>query len=106
MTFGGASRQEIISMKLFIDEQREQYLIERIKREGQGGELQYLEQNTFLYTKEVFDVTEMSPWIKTFIGRIISLESTNEFLVHRFYGDMERMADMYDIKAPTEGGEA
>jgi len=99
--FGGSSREEIICMKLFIDEKREQYIIDRIKREGQGGELVRLEDNIFLYTKTMFDSTDMSPWIKTFTGRIIQLEGTNRTVINRFYGDMNRMAKMYDI-----GGEA
>jgi hypothetical protein len=88
---------EIICMKLYIDEVREPHIIERINREGQGGTLEKLAENIFMYTKEVFDSTDISPWIKTFIGRITALEGTHEFLVNRFYSDMERMADMYGI---------
>ena len=105
VSFGGASRSEIICMKLHIDEQREQYIIDRVKREGQGGELLRLADNTFLYSKEVFDSTDMSPWIKTFIGRIIGLEGTNKQVINRFYEDMDRMADLYGISAATEGGD-
>ena len=96
--FGGESRMETISIKLHIDEKREQYIIDRIKREGQGGELVRLTENTFLYRKELFDTSDMSPWIKTFIGRIIDLEGTNKPVTGRFYSDIKRMAEMYDIK--------
>jgi len=99
VSFGSKENRqlEVICMKLHIDEVREPHIIERINREGQGGILEKLVDNTFLYTKEVFDSTDISPWIKTFTGRIIGLEGTHEFLVNRFYNDMERMAAMYGI---------
>jgi len=99
VSFGGKenSRLEIICMKLRINEETEQYIIERVNREGQGGELTRLEDNTFLYTKEMFDSTDISPWLKTFTGRILALEGTSELVINRFYSDMERMATMYGI---------
>jgi len=91
------SRLEIICMRLRINEETEQYIIERVNREGQGGELTKLEDNIFLFTKEMFDSTDISPWLKTFTGRILALEGTNELVINRFYDDMERMAKMYGI---------
>jgi hypothetical protein len=96
------SRLEVICVKLHIDEVREPHIIERINREGQGGTLEKVAPNTFLYTKEMFDSTDISPWLKTFTGRIIALEGTHEFLVNRFFGDMKRMAEMYGVKSETE----
>jgi hypothetical protein len=96
--FGGRSRMEIVCMKLYINEQKEHYLLERIAREGHGGEMLRLSDNVFLYTKEVFDTNDMSPWIKTFIGRIIQLEGSNQAVIGRFYKDINRMKEMYDIK--------
>ena len=103
--FGGKNRTETVCMKLFIDEKREQYIIDRVKREGQGGRLTKLEQNVFLFVKEVFDSSDMSPWIKTFTGRIIGLEGTNELVINRFHSDMERMAEMYGIETEAERGD-
>ena len=91
------SRLEIICMKLYIDETQEQHIIERINREGQGGILEKTDENTFLYTKEMFDSTDISPWLKTFTGRILALEGTNGLVINRFYDDMERMATIYGI---------
>jgi len=103
--FGGENRSETICIKLYIDEKREPYIIDRVKREGQGGELTKLDENIFLYTKEMFDSTDMMPWIKTFTGRIIGLEGTNELVINRFYNDMDRMANMYGIETAAEGGD-
>ena len=60
--FGGENRSETICIKLYVDEKREQYIINRMKREGQGGQITKLEDNIFLFTKEMFDSTDMSPW--------------------------------------------
>lgn len=95
VNFGGYRRIEMICMKLYIDEEKEKYVLERIAREGQGGELVKLEENTFLYTKEIFELDEISPWVKTFIGRIIQLEGTNQQMINRFYNDIKRMKEMY-----------
>jgi len=105
VSFGGTNRFEVICMKLYIDEKREQYIIDRVRREGQSGCLTKLEDNVFLFTKEMFDSTDMSPWLKTFIGRIIGLEGTNEIVITRFYNDMKRMAEMYGIETAVESGE-
>ena len=37
----------------------------------------------------------MMPWVKTFMGRILSFESNNEFLTNKFYWDMKKMIEMY-----------
>lgn len=95
VSFGGYSRGQKIRLKLFIDEEREAYILNRLKREGRGGEIQRVEENVYLYTKEVFDANEMMPWIKTFTGRILSLEGAGDAVTAKFYEDMKRMSEMY-----------
>ncbi len=94
--FGGRSRLEVLTMKLYINEETEQFVIERINREGRGGILTGLEENIFLFTVELFDTNDISPWIKTFMGRIIQLEGTNEHVVNRFYNDVKKMRELYN----------
>ncbi len=88
-------RTEQLCMKLRIDEEREQYILRRIEREGGGGELLRTDKDTYLYTVEVHDSNEVSTWVKTFVGRIISLEGTNRGMIDRFYRDMKAMKRMY-----------
>jgi hypothetical protein len=95
VSFGSKNHMETLKMKIFIDEEKETYIIERIKREGRGGKLEKIEDNIYLYIKECFDTTEMAPWIKTFIGRIIELECTNKNVVKRFEQDIRCMYEMY-----------
>lgn len=93
--FGGNTREENICLKLFIDEDKEGYIINRILREGKGGNLDRLDKNIYLYTNEVFDTNELMPWVKSFTGRIMSLECTNKVVENKFYRDMKRMEKMY-----------
>lgn len=95
VSFGGTSRIEEVCLKLYIDEENEQYILNRLIREGKDGEIIRLDKNVYLYSKKVFDSNEMLPWIKTFIGRIISFESTNKFVHDKFYSDIKRMYEMY-----------
>lgn len=99
--FGGRSRLEVICMKLYVREGQEDFILDRIHREGKGGELLRLEPNIYLYTKEVYDSSDISPWIKTFTGRIIQLEGTNDAVINRFYSDINRMKAIYGIEEST-----
>lgn len=95
VSFGAKRRTDTIKLTLFINEQTEAFIIQRLVREGHGGRITHTDVNTYTYEKEVFDGNEMMPWIKTFTGRILSFESDNEFLQKKFYSDMRQMAAMY-----------
>lgn len=94
--FGGKSRIEIITMKLFIDEKFENHIIDRINKEKINGSLTRTEENTFIFTTELLDSNDISPWIKTFMGRILLLEGSNQTVVNRFYNDVKKMREMYN----------
>ena len=95
VSFGGRSRMETLCMKLFIDEKREDYVLNRLNREGRGGEILRIRENTFLYTGNFFDVNEMLSWVKTFTGRILDLQCSNETALKKITADWERMYRMY-----------
>lgn len=95
VSFGGKSRKEILCMKLYINEKTEGYVLDRLHRESRDGEVLRMEENLYLYTKELYDTNEMSSWIKTFIGRIVALEGTNRDVINKFYRDIARMKQMY-----------
>ncbi len=95
VSFGGTNRKEQLFLKLYIDEKNEMHILRRREREGKGGEIIRIDKNIYLYSKDTFDVNEMMPWVKTFIGRIISFECTNKFVYNKFYNDMKRMQEMY-----------
>ncbi len=94
-------RLQWIRLTLFVNEQYEQFIIKRLEREGKGGTITRLDDNTFLYEKELFDANEALPWIRTFIGRIIKFECSNPVIEQRFLKDLQAMYQLYDIDIPT-----
>ena len=97
VSFDGESRNEKgFSMTLRIDESKEKHIINRINKEGRGGVLERIGDNTFKFTKELFDANEAMPWVKTFIGKIISFKASDR-LEKKLNADIRRMAEMYGI---------
>lgn len=88
-------RMEEIFIKLRIDEKRETYILERLQREGRGGEVLKVEDNVFLYSGAFFDTNEMLPWIKTFIGRILDIQGSNSLAIRKLEQDLDIMYKMY-----------
>ncbi len=99
VSFQGRERHHVdkLTMTLQVLEPEELYIVDRLKREGRGGIVTKTAQNTYLYKTEVFDCNEMLPWIRTFTGRILSLECTAKSVERRFYQDLETMYQMYHI---------
>ena len=80
----------------------ELYILRRLEMEGRGGTITRVSDNTYTYEIRVFDGNEMMPWVRTFIGRIISFESDNEYLQTKFQRDIEQMMRMYGISETWE----
>ena len=88
-----------VEMTVRVDD-GEDFIVERLEREKRCGRLERLDGHTYKFTADVYDALELLPWVRSFIGRIISFESDNEFARKRFYDDLNRMAELY------AGGEA
>ena len=104
----GSYRQKV-EMTIHINEVTESYIVTRIRKEGKNGTLTKLSEGTYLYENAVFDVNEMFPWLRTFIGRIedirfytmnSEMEKGRELtkIRDKFFGDIERLFEMYDIE--------
>ena len=89
-------KPEKILMKLYINEQYETFVLDRLKREGRRGIIKRIEENIFSYSNEVWDTNEMMPFILSFIGRIISVEC-GEPTQSRFHKELSRMISKYGI---------
>lgn len=85
---------EKLTITLYIPP-KEKYIIDRIEREGRNGTLTQIDNTTYKYEAEVYDVREMMTWIRSFIGRIINLECDNKNVSDVFYCDLNRMYQMY-----------
>ena len=98
----GSTHLERIKFTLYINEVSEAFLINRLEREGKGGAINRIAPDTFTYETSVFDANEMLPWIRTFTGRILSIESDCPRLNRLFQRDFEAMYRMYfDTPAPA-----
>ncbi len=91
-----------LRMTLQVLEPSENYILNRLKLEGRGGIVTRLSPNTYLYEIEVFDCNELLPWIRTFTGRILSLECSDKSVEQLFYRDLQTMCQMYQIKTGDE----
>ena len=78
-----------------IDEENESFVIQRLRREARCGELSRLDKNVYALTVDIADSNEAMQWVKTFIGRIISIEGGWSVARERFYDDVDRLAEMY-----------
>ena len=76
-------------------EDDEQHIPQRLEREKRNGRVEIIGQNTVRYIADVYDASEMLPWLRTFIGRIEKLECSNETVVKRFYDDLAQMYGLY-----------
>lgn len=96
VSFGTDHEMDHIRLTLSIREGVEDYILHRLWREGRGGTVTRTKADTYTYEISVFDGNELMPWIKTFIGRILSFESNNQFLRQKFYRDIRAMFRMYE----------
>lgn len=97
VSFGDAVHTDSIKLTLRIMEPEENYILKRLETEARGGKITRVGENTYTYEISVFDGNELTPWIKTFIGRIVSFESSNEYLTEKFKRDLKQMMKMYDV---------
>lgn len=95
VSFSGSGRLEEICVKLYINEQKEAYVLDRLRREGRTGQIQRIRENEYLYTGSFFDTNEMLSWIKTFTGRVLDIQGSNRFAVAKITYDWEKMYEMY-----------
>lgn len=63
---------------------------------------QAIDDNHYRYVAEVFDTTEMIPWIRTFISRITRMNCSNRTAENKFKADMQEMYRMYGVDGGDE----
>lgn len=91
----GHTHSEHVKLTLHIQEASEAYILNRLEREGKGGVVTRIAPNTFTYETAVFDANEMLPWIRSFTGRIMDIESDCKKLKPTFERDFAAMYKMY-----------
>ena len=80
----------------------EQYIPQRLEREKRCGSLERIDGNHIRFSADVYDASELVPWIRTFICRITDISFSDGKLERQFRGDLEEMYALYGL----EGGDA
>ena len=79
----------------------EKHIHQRLEREKRCGYVEKIDANTSRFSADVFDASELVPWIRTFICRITDYSFSNKDLEKQFGDDIEEMYRLYGI----EGGD-
>lgn len=75
----------------------EEHIVRRLEREKRIGTVEKIDEHTYRFIADVYDTSEMIPWIRTFICRITELHFSNRTLENQFKRDIEEMYRMYGI---------
>ena len=94
VSFGAGHSLDHLEMTVKV-ERGEEYIIDRLEREKRCGYVEPLGEGLFRFSADVYDASEMLPWIRTFIGRITNLTCSDESVVRSFFEDLETMRSMY-----------
>ena len=76
----------------------ERFIVWRLEREKRCGTVTQVDETHWRFSADVYDPSEMLPWLRTFIGRITDLQCTDEEVTARFRTDFAAMADLYGVK--------
>jgi DNA-binding transcriptional ArsR family regulator len=75
----------------------EEFILKRLAREKRCGSVEKVDNTTCRFTADVYDAAEMLPWLRTFIGRIQSIECSNPYVAETFNKDLREIAEMYGV---------
>ena len=92
----GVDNLEHVDFTIRVGED-EDYIVRRLEREKRMGKVEKLDEHTYRFTADVYDTSEMVPWIRTFICRIDKMNFSNCAVENKFKSDLEAMYRMYGI---------
>lgn len=76
----------------------EKHIPKRLEREKRCGTVGHLDENTSRFSADVYDASELIPWIRTFIFRITEIYISNEKLEKQFREDIKAMYALYGLE--------
>ncbi len=79
----------------------ENHIPKRLEREKRIGCVEHIDDHTSRFVADVYDASELIPWIRTFICRITHISISNRTLEEQFKKDLNAMYQMYGL----EGGD-
>lgn len=75
----------------------EQHIHQRLEREKRCGYVEKIDDHTSRFYAEVYDASELIPWIRTFLCRITEIHFSNAVLEVQFRRDIENMYRLYEV---------
>lgn len=75
----------------------ESYIERRLEREKRCGNVIKIDKNTSRFSADVYDASELIPWIRTFICRITEIHFSNKNIEKMFKKDIQAMYRLYGI---------
>ena len=89
-------RTEHVEFTVRIAE-NEDYIVRRLEREKRIGTVERLDAHTYRFSADVYDTSELIPWIRTFICRIVHVNFSEKGYETLFKEDLKEMYRMYGI---------
>ena len=80
----------------------EEYILKRLEREKRNGSIEPLENHRYRFAVDLFDSSEIIPWIRTFLGRIEQLNFSNRTVENQIKRDLSKLYKMYGIGGGDE----
>ncbi len=90
-------RLEHVEFTVRVDDD-EEYIVRRLEREKRVGTVEKLDENTYRFFADIYDSSEIIPWLRTFICRIVKMNFSNRSVENQFKKDLEAMCLMYGVK--------
>lgn len=95
--WGVSSKCDVIhhlEMDICVEED-EYYILKRLKREKRMGVVTKVDEVTYRFSVDVYDCLEVLPWVRTFIGRIIRFECSDDEVASIFKNDLLGLKKLY-----------
>ena len=100
----GSKNTKLTSVEIvFLFDESMKYLAERIKREKRCGEVFKTGKNEITFRAEVYDAREMLPWVRTYIGNIVKIKTSNNELERKLMDDLKAMQGFYEDQIEKTG---
>ena len=94
-TSGGSGRRVDHFEMIIRASPREAYIPRRLEREKRTGTVEDLGGGRWKFTADVYDASELMPWVRTFIGRIENIDCSNPAVLERWRESLAQMCAMY-----------
>ncbi|MFQ7237098.1 MAG: hypothetical protein ACLRPU_19670, partial [Enterococcus hulanensis] len=74
------------------------YLYKRLLREKRQGTVEMVEENLYKFSIKLVDPRGMEPWLRTWLGRIVRINSTNRTWENQFWADVKELNSLYGLE--------